>query len=643
MPGVQLNSIALSFGERVIFDAVNFHLDRGDRVALTGANGSGKSSLMKIIAGEAEPDSGQVSPAKNTRISYLPQSGVTFSGQNLWEEVELAYREFQPMIEKLRDLESKLSRISEGSCETGELLEEYRYYQDSIADSHYYDRKEAMEIVLQGLGFLHEDFHKPINTFSGGWQMRIALAKVLLERPDILLLDEPTNYLDIEARAWLADYLNQFKGGFLLVSHDRYFLDNTVNRIAEVYGRKLTIYKGNYSEYEVKRAADMVQIMEAYNKQQEEISRIEMFIKRFRYNSSKAKLVQSRMKALEKMELIERPPGTRHIHFSFPAPPRSGDKVLTIEGLKKSYGEKVVIKGLDLEITRGERLALVGPNGAGKTTLIKMIAGALKADSGNLVFGNNVTPAVFNQESLDSISSNASVIEEIESVAPTELIPQLRNLLGAFLFSGDDIFKPLSVLSGGEKSRVQLLKLLLHPSNLLLLDEPTNHLDMVSKDVLLDSLKDYEATLIFVSHDHYFLKNLATKVLELKPGQSKLYYGDFDYYLYRKDKEDDDPSDEKAINKDEVPSQGKSSYEEEKRRKGQIRSLEKQEEKLLEELELLEKEKAALESKMGIEEIYSVPDKIKDIKNKIDQIEFLHNKKSEEWEKVAQELLSLQE
>ncbi|HUV06478.1 MAG TPA: ABC-F family ATP-binding cassette domain-containing protein, partial [Spirochaetia bacterium] len=535
MPSIALTEVSHAFGPNQIFEAVNFTITTGDRIALTGANGTGKSTLMRILVGELKPDLGRVSYAKDTTAAYLPQSGVALHGKSLYEEAEVV---FTPLFEQemqLRTLEEKLGGLNEHTPEAEVLLSRYHRIQERLDQSGFYDRKQVIERVLFGLGFGRDDLERATQSFSSGWQMRIALAKILLTGADILLLDEPTNYLDLEARNWLEGFLDTYKGGVLIVSHDRYFLDVNVRWIAEIFYHRIQRFKGNFSEYERRRREELQLILQQYKQQQDEIEKLESFISRFRSNASKSRLVQSRVKRLEKIEPIRIPPGLQKIHFKFPSPPRSEKIVLRLDGVSKVFGNRQVLRDIHLELSRGEKMAVVGPNGAGKSTLLKILGGGLAAGTGEILYGRNVTTGFFSSDSVERWDRTGTVMEVLEASAPTHLISGLRNLLGAFLFRGDDIHKPVYVLSGGEKNRFALLLLLLCPSNLLILDEPTNHLDMSSKDVLLDALKSYEGTVVFVSHDRSFIQSLANKVLALDQGRGKLFFGDYEYYLWKKE------------------------------------------------------------------------------------------------------------
>ncbi|MCL2602069.1 MAG: ATP-binding cassette domain-containing protein, partial [Treponema sp.] len=509
MSFVQFSKVSLAFGDRDILKDVSLNLAAGSRAALAGANGAGKSTLMKVIAGKIQPDSGDRAVQKGCRVSYLPQSGIVHRGKTLREEAEAAYSGILLVIARMEELGRELEKSSGETSRTKPLLEEYHQCQTEVENSGFYRREAEIAQVLSGLGFSPDDMGRETGEFSGGWQMRIALAKALLENPDIMLLDEPTNYLDIEARSWLEGWLRSFPGGCLLVSHDRYFLDATINEVFEVFQGGLKRYAGNYSTYEKLRAAELESLVKRYNAQQEEIEKNEALIRRFRYKASKAAFAQELVKRLEKMERIEIPENLKKISISFPQPPHSGRIALTMEGIGKRYGQRQVLSGLDLTVEAGERLLVAGPNGAGKTTLLRIISGGDSECEGSVKHGAGITTGYFSQDAAENLSGSETVEQFIEDAAPTHLVPKVRSMLGAFLFRGDDVFKPLSVLSGGEKSRLALLRMLLNPINLLILDEPTNHLDLQSKDILLDCLGAFTGTIIFVSHDRGFMEALA--------------------------------------------------------------------------------------------------------------------------------------
>ena len=529
MAFVQFSQVSLAFGDRDILNNVTINLQTGSKVALTGANGAGKSTLIKVLAGLTPPDSGNRAVQKDSRIAYLPQSGLTHHGCTLREEADKAFDfgyELQRQIDEIGE------QLEAGQGNTDALLIQQAELIQKLEESGWHRRAAAAESVLLGLGFSRTDFDRNTEEFSGGWQMRIALAKALMQNPDILLLDEPTNYLDIEARDWLESFLQNFKGGFLLVSHDRYFLDVTINEVYELFNGNLKRYPGNFTHYEKVREVELKTLIAEYEQQQQEINKLEDFINRFGYKATKAAQAQEYQKKLEKMVRIEIPESLKKIHFKFPPAPHSGRLVLRMNGITKSYdGKNNVLNNLELTLENGDRLVVAGRNGAGKSTLLRIIAGEDKAFSGEVLPGAGVQIGYFSQDNAETIRGKQTILEYLEERAPLELIPKLRDMLGAFLFRGDDVYKALDVLSGGEKSRIALLQLLLSPVNLLILDEPTNHLDIHSKDVLLSALKDFGGTVVFVSHDRGFIEQLATRVLHLEHGQHKYFVGGYEFYM----------------------------------------------------------------------------------------------------------------
>ncbi|WP_461255705.1 ABC-F family ATP-binding cassette domain-containing protein [Treponema sp. R80B11-R83G3] len=649
MAFVQFSRVSLSFGDRDILKDVSLRLASGSKSCLTGANGSGKSTLMKIIAGKLAADSGECAVQKDSRISYLPQSGIVHHGKCLRDEVETAYGFVHALIEKMENTGELLEKAKNDGAATQVLIEEHHNLQEQIEETGYYRREGEIASVLSGLGFSVKDINRDTGEFSGGWQMRIALAKILLEKPDILLLDEPTNYLDIEARSWLESWLNDFKGGYLLVSHDRYFLDTCVNEVYELYNGNLKRYAGNYSAYEKTRKIELATLLKRYNEQQEEIEKTEALIRRFRYKATKAAFAQELIKRLEKMERVEIPESFKKIEISFPPPPHSPNVALTLEGVGKSYGKHPVLSALDLCLDSGERLVVAGPNGAGKTTLLRIIAGADVDFTGSVKLGTGIKTGYFSQDAAEAMDSNLSILEFMEEEAPFALVPKLRDMLGTFLFRGDDVYKSVSVLSGGEKSRLALLKMFLKPMNLLVLDEPTNHLDLYSKDILLDALKKFAGTVIFVSHDRAFMEELSTKTLELVPGtdnapaKAKLFYGNYAYYLDSKTnalyKNDAQYTLKTSIPLDDI-SRDVSNIERrvlDKQRQAKVRKLERQEAEIIKALEELEKEKARLDTELARPDVYSNGEKARAVKLKLDVCAANIEAKTCEWEKISKE------
>ena len=660
MAFVQFSKVSLAFGDRDILKDVSVNLAAGTKAALSGANGSGKSTLMKIMAGEIVPDSGQRIAQKNSRIVYLPQSGILHKGTSLREEADKAF-EYGYVLQE--ELDSIGDALKDPDANSKVLLERHHEITTTLENSGWYRRAALAEQVLIGLGFSQKDMERQTEEFSGGWQMRIALAKALMQEPDILLLDEPTNYLDLEARNWLEQFLSNFSGGFLLVSHDRYFLDTTVTEVYELFNGQLHRYAGNYSHYEKVREGEMESLIAKYNQQQEEIHKLEDFIRRFGYKATKAAQAQERQKMLDKLlaQQVEIPESLKKIHFTFPPAPHSGRLVLTLEQVSKSYdGHRQVLNNLDLIVEKGERLVVVGCNGSGKTTLLRILAGEDQAFSGSIKLGAGVAVGYFSQDSAEKIAGNTKVLDFIEKDAPLELIPKLRDMLGAFLFRGDDVFKTLDVLSGGEKSRLALLQLLLRPVNLLILDEPTNHLDLHSKDVLLNALKDFGGTVVFVSHDRGFIEDLATRVIELRPpledgteagwlGRARNFPGSYSYYLERLESENQGAVtvQENVQEKNRQSATAKSGteektgalrYEEQKRLKNERRKLEREEERLMTEIAQAEEEKEKLKEELSLPHIYSDMQKSRWVQEKIENLEQKIQELTEAWEQVSSDL-----
>jgi ATP-binding cassette subfamily F protein 3 len=531
---LQIKGLGKGFRGDWLFQFVDFQINERDRIGLVGENGTGKSTLMKMLAGLAAPDEGEIIGARELTFGYLPQDGLFARGRTLFEEALSVFERLRGVEDECRSLEHELSDVDHNAPEYQKKLERYSSLTQEFRLRGGYTIEAKTGAVLDGLGFRKQDWSRPCEEFSGGWQMRIALAKLLLLQPSLLLLDEPTNHLDLEARNWLEDYLQAYPNALVLVSHDRYFLDATIGRVLEIRNRTLHFYKGNYGDFVKQREERLAQLVAGYEAQQREIARIKVFADKFRYKATKAAQVQSRLKDLERMERIEIPPESKPIHFRFPEGPRTGRVVLELAGVSAGYGETPVFSELNLNLVKGERIALIGPNGAGKSTLMKILAGRLPLMAGERREGHNVLVSYFSQDQDELLTSNKTVWEEVYSVAPNHIVPQLRTLLGCFLFSGDSVEKPASVLSGGERSRLVLCKLLLSPANCLLLDEPTNHLDIRSKDVLMESLQEYGGTIVFVSHDRYFLDGLATKVLEVGNGAAAVYLGNYEDYLAKK-------------------------------------------------------------------------------------------------------------
>lgn len=630
MKNLQVHGLSLSFGERRILSDISFNLSEKSRVALMGANGCGKSTLLKAISGNMEAESMSIALSKGATMSYLPQSDIVPEGKSVYDAAEHGYDRFMPTLNALKKLEGM-----EANLKNAEMIASLH---EELAEGGYYDRKSRIEQVLLGLGFEMRDMERPVEDFSGGYQMRIALARVLLEASDFLLLDEPTNYLDIDALTYLEGFIKGYAGGVVLVSHDQDFIDNTCTEIFSLDHGKLKAYKGNYESYIRQMEEEKAEREKSYLRQKEEIERTEAFIERFRYKATKAKQVQSRIKALEKIEEIELDESSKKVSFSFPEAPRSGDDTLIIEHLSKAYGDNVIYDDFSMIINRGERVAITGRNGSGKSTLLRMIAGADKDYGGVIRYGSNVLIGYYAQDSSESINAENTVLEEIESIADTRDIPRVRNMLGAFLFSGDDVKKKCSVLSGGEKSRLALLKILMHPANLLILDEPTNHLDIGTKEILLDAVSRFDGTVIFVSHDKHFISHLATRILYLNGKEREEYIGNWDYFNFKlKEKEARFLESGKDREKEEKTVQ-KSDYENDKARKNRRKKLERELEAIEERIAELEESIKALEEESMRSEVYSDASKITRVMEEKRKKEEEKTQEEERWLLITEEL-----
>src|SRR5579863_7369243 len=536
---IQLSGAGKRFGHKLLFENTDWLITPRDRIGLVGANGTGKSTLMKVLAGLDTLDYGSLIVAKGTTAGYLPQDGLSLSGRTVFAECMGVFSELHAMERELETLTHQISELDHTSPEYADVADRYHSLEHEFRTRDGYSIEAEVGRVLMGLGFRKEDWERQTEEFSGGWQMRLALAKLLLQKPNLLLLDEPTNHLDLEARNWLEEYLHDYPHALVLISHDRYFLDVVVNKIAEIWNKRFWFYTGNYDKFLTQKTQRNEQLQAAYKNQRDRIEQLEVFINRFRYQATKAKQVQSRIKELEKIERIEVPPEEKTIHFSFPQPKPSGRIVAEFVDVAKSYlkpdgGEKEVFRDVSFLIERGDRIALVGVNGAGKSTLIKLLAGAEPTTHGEFKLGHNVEADYFAQDQYKELNPEARLVDDLGDASPGRTQTELRSLLGCFLFSEDDVFKKIGVLSGGERGRYALLRLLLHPANFLLLDEPTNHLDLRAKDVLLDALMKYTGTVVFVSHDRYFIDKLATRVFEVGDGKVEIFPGNYEDYLWRK-------------------------------------------------------------------------------------------------------------
>src|SRR6266571_3263998 len=531
---IQLFSAGKRYGHKLLFEGVDWLITPKDRIGLVGANGTGKSTLLKVLGGLETLDYGSISIAKGISAGYLPQDGLTLSGRTVFAECMSVFSKLRAMEEEMEQLTASMSELDHASQEYTQVADRYQRVEHEFQSRDGYAIEAQVGSVLTGLGFRKDDWNRQTDEFSGWWQMLIALAKLLLQKPNLLLLDEPTNHLDLEARNWLEEYLTEYPYAFVLISHDRYFLDVTVSKIVEIWNKRIHFYAGNYDNYEEQKTQRLEQLEAAYRNQRERIEQLEVFINRFRYQATKAKQVQSRIKELEKMDRIELPEEEKTIHFSFPQPKASGRIVAEFAGVAKSYGEKEVFRDVSFMIERGDRIALVGVNGAGKSTLIKLLAGKEPLSAGEYRLGHNVQADYFAQDQYKELDQDARIFDDLAELSPRSTQTELRSLLGCFLFSADEVFKRIGVLSGGERNRYALLRMLLHPANFLLLDAPTNHLDMRAKDVLLEALSKYTGTVVFVSHDRYFIDKLATRVFEIGDGRVEVYPGNYEDYLWRK-------------------------------------------------------------------------------------------------------------
>ncbi|TVR19280.1 MAG: ABC transporter ATP-binding protein [Balneolaceae bacterium] len=637
---LQLDAITLHFGERPLFDGISATINPGERIGLVGPNGAGKSTLLKIIAGEQQADSGSLKMSNDATVGYLPQDGVEPDPNlTVFTEVEQAFKEILKLRDELAEIQVKLNSEEPGSDEHNKTLEQFGTVQHALEHSGSYTLQADIERILMGLGFSESDFSRSTTEFSGGWLMRIALAKLLLRKPTYLLLDEPTNHLDIVSLQWIEQFLNSYEGAVIIVSHDRAFLDIVTTRTLALSRGDMFDYAGNFTFYERKYAEEMELLKKKYENQQKEIKQTEQFINRFRYKATKAKQVQSRIKQMEKMEMIEIDDEQSEISFRFPPPERSGQIVLKLQNLVKKYGDNTVFNGIDYEVERGDKIAVVGPNGAGKSTLIRILAGNEPITSGNREIGYNVTPGYFAQHQADELNPANSALDEMKLAGSNESETRLRTILGCFLFVGDDVFKKVKVLSGGEKSRLALAKMLLNPGNFLIFDEPTNHLDMQSKSILQQALQQFEGTLMIVSHDRDFLDPVVNKTLEVQPGRVKTWLGNVSYYL---DKQAEEAGNLAANQTADKASDGLSRKEQrrmeaEKRNalSKKIKPLQKRLEETEKRVEKLEERKAEIELLMADTSFYDNPDKVKETSMEYESIKNELAELLNKWEEIA--------
>lgn len=644
---IDLSNISLQFNGKYLFKDVNYRIAFGDKISLVGANGTGKSSLLKIIAGQLEPESGEIRKQKRISIGYLPQENVTLSGRTLFDEALSALDDIVKLQEKEEQITLALNDSHLSDEEKMDLAHQLGEVHHMLEGLDVYSSEAKVEKILLGLGFSEDDFNRLTDQFSGGWKMRIALAKILISQNDIMLLDEPTNHLDIDSLQWLIGFLKAYQGSLILVSHDRNFVNQVTNKTLEIFMSNFYSYKGNYDAYLKFKSERDELLAHQYEIQQKKIKETQKFIERFRYKSTKAKQVQSRIKQLEKLELVELPEDKNEIEIRFPEPVQSGKLPVQLISVSKSYDNKKVFDGIDLQIERGEKIAFVGPNGAGKTTLAKIIAGVIGYDSGQRIIGHNTIISYYAQDIADNLDPKLDIIESVDGVADNKTIGQLRSLLGTFLFSGDDVFKKVGVLSGGEKSRVALCRILLTKANLIILDEPTNHLDFESKLVLQKALINFNGTLVLVSHDIDFLRPIVNKVLDIRKGEIKIFPGDIDYYL---SKRSSDFLNNPRSEENKTETRKFSNKKDQKRYEAQLRNnrhkATKDVIKTITNLETiisnLETEQKELENKLSNPEIYSDSNLIKETTIRFNEVKDELDKALIKWEELNIKLLEIE-
>ena len=647
---LSLDNISLSFGSGDLLDEVNALINPGDRIGLVGPNGAGKSTLLKIIAGELEPNSGAIRFSKTATVGYLPQDGVDPDPScTVYEEVEGAFGELRQLESCVQQLQHKISDMDHDSSAYRQALDRLGTLQSKLEHSGAYTLQSDIEKVLMGLGFSPDDFNRSTTEFSGGWLMRIALAKLLLKKPTYLLLDEPTNHLDIESLRWIEQFLNNYEGAVIIVSHDKAFLDAITTRTLALDRGNLYDYAGNYSFYQEKDKERKEHLRKAYENQQKEIKEIQEFIDRFRYKASKAKQVQSRIKMLEKMDKIELDEHKEEVYFEFPPPERSGAVVMQLNHIRKQYGDNVVFEDLSHSIDRGDKVAVLGPNGAGKSTFIRIIADLENYQDGKREPGHNVTTSYFAQHQADELDLSKTVFKIMRDAAPKADETRLRTILGCFLFQGDDVFKKVSVLSGGEKSRLALARMLLQPANFLIFDEPTNHLDMQSKGILQQALQQYEGTFMIVSHDRDFLDPIVDKVLEVRPRETNTFLGNVSYYL-DKVKEREASQQQEQASASSGSNNGLSRKEErriaaQKRQKKSraLKPFKKKIDPLEDNIEKMESRKSEIEELMARPDFYDDEEQVKELSMEYEKLKAELVEVYAEWEELAMEMSEIEE
>jgi ATP-binding cassette subfamily F protein 3 len=643
---IDLSNISLQFNGKYLFQDVNYKINSGDRISLVGANGTGKSSLLKIITGIVVPESGKIIKQKNISIGYLPQENVTHKGKTLLEEAKSALTDIIRLQEKEKEITDELAEISPNDEGHEDLINQLGEVHHKLEDLGSYSATSRIEKILLGLGFEEEDFNRTTDEFSGGWQMRIALAKILISQNDLLLMDEPTNHLDIDSLEWLIAFLKSYKGAIIIVSHDKRFINAVTKKTLEIYLGKFNTFNGDYDAYlKFKEERDILAVNQ-YAVQQKKIKETEKFIERFRYKATKAKQVQSRIKQLEKISLIELPDSKDEIAVRFPSPPPSGIISFELKSLSKSYGPKEIFNNLDFQVVRGDKIAFVGPNGAGKSTLVKIISGAIDFNAGERIIGYNTVISYYAQDVADNLDPGLDILETVENISENQTIGQLRSLLGSFLFSEDDVFKKVGVLSGGEKSRVALAKILLTKSNLIILDEPTNHLDISSKQILQKALQEFQGSLILVSHDIDFLTPIVNKVVEIRKGEIKSFTGGIEYYLSKREEQIRQLQDEEKSQSDSetVSKKDKKRIEAELRKKkyNATKDINKDIKDVENKIEALEKKVKELEQNLTIPEVYNNPVKARELTLEFNSSKNDLDKSITLWERLSEELAEIE-
>lgn len=638
---LQLDSVSLWFGERPLFREISTTINPGERIGLVGPNGAGKSTLLKIIAGEQQADSGQIKMSKTATVGYLPQDGVNPDPSlTLYEEVEGVFQELIQLRQEHEEMRLKMEQLDSGSPEYHQAVERFGQLQHQLEDSGAYTLRTGIERILSGLGFAESDLSRSTTEFSGGWLMRIALGKLLLQNPSYLLLDEPTNHLDIESLQWIEGFLKSYEGAVIIVSHDKAFLNSVTTRTLALNRGHLLDYSGNYSFYEQKYAQEQELLKKQFENQQKEIRQTREFIDRFRYKATKARQVQSRIKQLEKMEQIEIDESQEEITFQFPQPERSGQTVIRVEDLVKRYDSHTVFDGISYEVERGDKIAVVGPNGAGKSTFIRILSGMEPYQKGSIETGYNVTTGYFAQHQADELNPALTILEEMKTAGTNASETRLRTILGCFLFTNDDVFKKIGVLSGGEKSRVALAKMLLNPGNFLIFDEPTNHLDMQSKQILQQALEQFQGALMIVSHDRDFLDPIVHKTLEVQPGYIKTWLGNVSYYLQKKSEDSDSETD---VTRQAEPSDQVLSRKEQRRLEAEkrnalskkIKPLKNRLDKAEKDIELKEQRKSEIEQLMADPGFYDDSDRVKEVSLEYETLKSDLAELLNKWEELA--------